>query len=296
MARVGDSGDFAPLALTQVRGTLYESELPAAPCGSVVQYYFEVESLAGVSYRSPAGAPAEVHEAAAFAISTTFADDFESDLGWTVQNGPGLTDGAWDRGVPAGGGDRGDPPVDGDGSGSCFLTDNVDGNSDVDGGTTTLRSPLFDGSDPETRVSYWRWYSNDFGDNPNSDVMPVEISADGGTTWTTLEAVGENAGAWVRAEFRVADFVTPSAQMRVRFGAADLGGGSVVEAGVDGFEVLAVGGPSVTGDVTGDGVVDVEDLVVLVTTWGACSGCPADLNGDGTVDVQDLVVLSTNWS
>ncbi|MHC5002256.1 MAG: FG-GAP-like repeat-containing protein [Planctomycetota bacterium] len=53
-------------------------------------------------------------------------------------------------------------------------------------------------------------------------------------------------------------------------------------------------------DVTGDGVVDVDDLVAVILAWGACpappEGCPADLNGDGAVDVDDLVAVILGWS
>lgn len=56
--------------------------------------------------------------------------------------------------------------------------------------------------------------------------------------------------------------------------------------------------PNPPGDLNGDGVVDVSDLLILLATWGPCprSGdCPADINGDGTVDVSDLLVLLANW-
>jgi hypothetical protein len=53
------------------------------------------------------------------------------------------------------------------------------------------------------------------------------------------------------------------------------------------------------GDVNGDGVVDVQDLVHIITNWGPCPpgpACAADLNGDGVVDVQDLVIVIVGWS
>jgi hypothetical protein len=54
----------------------------------------------------------------------------------------------------------------------------------------------------------------------------------------------------------------------------------------------------VVGDLNGDGVVDVLDLLILLDSWGQCKDpgeCPADLNGDGAVDVLDLLILLDNW-
>jgi hypothetical protein len=54
----------------------------------------------------------------------------------------------------------------------------------------------------------------------------------------------------------------------------------------------------VPGDLNGDGVVDVLDLLILLDTWGTCADpddCPADLNRDGEVDVLDLLILLDNW-
>jgi probable HAF family extracellular repeat protein len=54
--------------------------------------------------------------------------------------------------------------------------------------------------------------------------------------------------------------------------------------------------PSDPADINGDGVVDVLDLLALLSAWGPCSGCPEDINGDGAVDVVDLLQLLASWS
>lgn len=51
----------------------------------------------------------------------------------------------------------------------------------------------------------------------------------------------------------------------------------------------------IIGDLNGDAVVDVSDLLILLGMWGECSGCLGDLNGDGAVDVSDLLILLGNW-
>jgi len=51
----------------------------------------------------------------------------------------------------------------------------------------------------------------------------------------------------------------------------------------------------ITGDVNGDGLVNMVDLLLLLVAWGESPGDPADLNGDGVVNVQDLLILLSNW-
>jgi cytochrome c551/c552 len=53
--------------------------------------------------------------------------------------------------------------------------------------------------------------------------------------------------------------------------------------------------PGCTGDLNGDDVVNVSDLLILLGQWGACEGCLADLNGDGVVNVSDLLILLGAW-
>lgn len=52
------------------------------------------------------------------------------------------------------------------------------------------------------------------------------------------------------------------------------------------------------GDFNQDGVVDVSDLLLLLSLWGSCPGspgCAGDLNNDGVVDTSDLLILLANW-
>ncbi len=52
------------------------------------------------------------------------------------------------------------------------------------------------------------------------------------------------------------------------------------------------------GDLDGDCVVGVKDLLILLGDWGTCpkkGDCPADLDESGDVGVKDLLILLGNW-
>ncbi len=57
--------------------------------------------------------------------------------------------------------------------------------------------------------------------------------------------------------------------------------------------VPAQQGVSQPGDVNGDGVVDAQDVAMLLGSWG--DGGPTDLDDDGTTGAQDLAILLANW-
>jgi choice-of-anchor B domain-containing protein len=233
-----DTGEgFAPYPMSSIGDNQYVGTFPASSCGTEVRYYVTAETTDGEVFESPSGAPANFYTTlSASGLDIAFADDFETNQGWTVQN-VDLTDGAWDRGLPLGDGSRGDPTTDFDGSGQCYLTDRASGNSDVDGGPTRLISPTFDLSGgADYQLSYARWFANDDNDG---DRLTVEISDNNGSTWTLIESVGGTTG-WVHRTVRVADYITPTAQVRIRFNATDNPNDSVTEAGIDAFEISAV--------------------------------------------------------
>jgi hypothetical protein len=110
----------------------------------------------------------------------------------------------------------------------------------VDGGVTTLDSPTYDVSGLSTvAVSYWRWFSNDQGNSPGEDAWVVQVSGDGGSTWSTVENTTASSSAWQQVSFVVNDLVADPTALKLRFQAADLGSGSLVEAAVDDLTISA---------------------------------------------------------
>jgi hypothetical protein len=289
--------------LVHTGGNVFEIILPAFECGSLVQWYVSIETDEGDYVTSPFSAPNSFFSGEAYSgQEISFEDDFESNLGWTV-TGDALT-GAWERGVPAGNGDRCDPPVDGDGSGSCYVTANAYGDFDIDGGSTTLTSPTMDASSAGI-LSYLRWYNNGTncnGADPQNDVFVVEFSTNDGATWYDLEVVGPSGdgvdGGWVPVEFDL-DSVpgfTPTDTFRIRCTASDLGEASLVEAGFDAVLIdKYYCDDSMSCDINDDGVVNVDDLLLVIAAWGPCPGCDADVNGDDTVGVDDLLLVIACW-
>ena len=117
------------------------------------------------------------------------------------------------------------------------------GQNDVDNGKTSLTSPPIDVSGmSDPRIGYWRWF---YASGQSDDWFAVLISNDGGANWVTVDTTRGVQNHWVERTIRVADFVTPSAQLRVRFIAADLTPGTVVEAALDDFIVYDAALPNV---------------------------------------------------
>lgn len=310
--RTGTSGAYQSAAMTLVSGNLYRATLPATACGSTLNYYFQAATTTGTLAASPNDAPTSVYAAQSFVTNSIFSDDMEIDRGWTVgspsDNAPR---GIWNRMNPQATTAQPEDDHTPAAGAICWVTDGNAGASaganDVDSGQTTLTSPVIDlSSANDPRISYWRWYSNNAGGAPNEDAFAVDIT-NNGTTWVNVETVGpagaQAAGGWFFHEFRVADFVTPSATTRLRFIAADLANGSLVEAAVDDFAVVDSGcpqGPACVGDVNDDGVRDLADLTALLAAFGSSSGNPnfnagADLDNDGSITLADLTLVLSNF-
>jgi len=58
---------------------------------------------------------------------------------------------------------------------------------------------------------------------------------------------------------------------------------------------LMIADASCPADLNGTGDVGFADLVLLLATWGPCSGCPADLDASGAVGFDDLLEVLAAW-
>jgi hypothetical protein len=50
-----------------------------------------------------------------------------------------------------------------------------------------------------------------------------------------------------------------------------------------------------SGDVDGNGRVDVDDIIDVIASWGTTGGSPADVNNDGIVGAADLAIVLTGY-
>jgi hypothetical protein len=181
-----------------------------------------------------------------------WAENFELPGDWSVGSPEdGASTGVWARVVPIGTGagyiqpekDETPDPAD-----RAFVTGNgpPDGwidVADVDGGQTTLLSPILDLSSLEEPIlRFYRWFSNDgtWGtEAPDGDTFAVDASTDGGASWVNLETVSSPRLFWQQVDYVLLRYLVPSNAMQFRIVVRDAGAPSIVEAAVDDLEIFS---------------------------------------------------------
>ena len=66
--------------------------------------------------------------------------------------------------------------------------------------------------------------------------------------------------------------------------------GNTFRPGFEGGEITEP--PKLKGDVNNDGMVNIQDLVLVASNFGKTGQSPADINGDGIVNIGDLVLVA----
>ncbi|MFT7487144.1 MAG: choice-of-anchor B domain-containing protein, partial [Candidatus Paceibacteria bacterium] len=235
-----DTGSgFLSVPMSQQSSTDFTAHFPALTCGDTVAYYLTADSTLGGTWSSPSAAPTALYTApVALGLNVVATDDLEAPSGWTSgAAGDNASSGIWTRVNPNG--TAAQPEDDHSSPGTvCWVTGQGGvgggiGDNDVDTGHTTLITPAYDLSAmANPTISYWRWYVNN-GNGTVDDSFRVQIS-DNGTNWTLVEELSpgnpQAAGGWYQHTLTVLDHVSLSANIQLRFIAADDGGGSIVEA------------------------------------------------------------------
>lgn len=287
----GGPDTLLPLSPTGNAGE-FSATIGPFDCPSYVRFRAVLETQEGITYDSPQ------FEVNVFDSEEQLVDGEATADAWTT--GGSASAGGWDFGTPVDAG-RGDPPVDADGTGVAWLTQNDfgpngDGNSDVDGGEVSLVTEAYDLSGG-AEVTYFYWLN----DVPNGALSPedffrVEVQIDG-DSWQVAREYVAASSAW-RSDvisFGAGGDFPAAASVRFRFSAADFGSGGVIEAGLDGFTITGAvcDASNCAADLDGSGGVGTADLLLLLAAWG--SGAGGDTTGDGQTGTADLLELLSEW-
>lgn len=252
------------------------------------------------------------------ALDPALYDDFTFDFGWTTSST--ASSGDWVREEPIGttfSTTQANPETDAstDCSDRAFITGNGGGTAnadDVDDGTVTLMSPVFDlttYTDPY--LNYERWFYEQFTSNPSAnDTMFVYI--DNGTAMTVADIItgpSPTNSTWVPTSLRILDYTSLTAAMKVIISISDkLSTGNPLEGGFDKFHISE--GPTAITEAINqqNGMVvypnpfnsHVEILVTDKTFSGMCRLIVTDMLGreiaSKLVNADEKMILeTTEW-
>jgi hypothetical protein len=248
-------------------GFNFTAQIPAQPQGAVVDYYFsifDVLPIATVNYpenftrdqtlANQSNIPYQFAVGVSTRLQITFEGDSDVDnwqLGITSDK---ATQGKWIHADPTGttynpnGGAFGtfvtqtgnDHTL---GTGKCLVTGNGSSisNADVDGGATTIYTPVFElSSYVSPIIEYYRWFSNDRSSGQESNRRKYSWSAAirvaSGSTWNPVENTIQSDYSWRRRVFAVDQILPGQRSIQMRFVATDnTSAPAIIEAAIDDF-------------------------------------------------------------
>jgi hypothetical protein len=176
---------------------------------------------------------------------TVFFDDFETNLGW-VRN-PGGSDtatlGVWERADPAATSYNGAKQLGTTYSGSYDLVTGPlaganAGSYDLDGGTTTMRSPAIALPAGKTLTLTFKYYLAHAANSSSADVLRVRVIGTPATTvFQEVGAANNDNAAWATFSANLTSFGGQTVYLLII--AADASGESLVEAAIDDVLITA---------------------------------------------------------
>lgn len=261
----------------------YTTQIPAqAQEGTIIDYFFAVNDVSNnvIAYApvgfNPSVATTESTLPYQFGVGIAARDSnqFEgATTGWAIGNNSGdnTTKGIWIQAVPIQSSVMGTVNSGSlicqtgadhtSGTGKCLVTGNalaptqVITTNAVLKGKTTVISPAFDLTGYTAPViEYYRWFSNDRGQNPRKDQWLVQVRDTNNIFWKNVDQTYQSDYSWRRRIFGVKQYLPTALNVQVKFTANDATNGSlpnqgqsVVEAAVDDFFIYDNASNSSTG-------------------------------------------------
>ena len=285
--RYGNDGPFAVRALQHKSGTNYEAMLPMSLCGLESEYWFSVETENGEMYRYP-----EDNDTLKVGVATElYSWNMDSNPGWTTM-------GQWEWGIPTGdGGEFGYPDPSSGATGLQVYGYNLQGDYENNLQQKHLTTNVLDVAGTQDIKLQFSRYLN--VEQPVYDHASIAISADGGGNWTTLwsnpATIEDNA--WQQVVYDISEVVPGAQTIQIRWTMGETDGAWRYSGwNIDDVQIMTTSSSGISGDANCDGVVDVTDVLEIVSYWGSCEGvCAQDIVPDGTINVSDLLHVIGNW-
>ncbi len=284
--RYGSDGQFATRQIQHTSGSIYEVQLPVSICGLESEYWFTVETTDGTTHRHPFG-------------EDTFSVGVATELvGWNMDTNPNWsTSGLWSWGTPTGGGGQyGNPDPTGGATGSKVYGYNLQGDYENSLQEKHLTTSSIDVSNAnQVKLQFSRYLNVE---QPSYDHASISVKANGGN-WTSIwsntsEITDSN---WQTLLYDISDVAGPAESIEIRWTMGDTDSSWQYSGwNIDDVQLFAPDESGVIGDVNCDGVVDVSDILNIISNWGVCeSVCGEDIVPDGIISVSDLLQVIGNW-
>jgi hypothetical protein len=179
--------------------------------------------------------------------TTVFSDNFETNLGWTVNplGTDTATTGQWERGNPetttsSGTKQQGTTPSGVNALVTGPLAGASAGVNDIDGGVTTIQSPAITLPGSGTLTLGFSFYLAHGTNATSADFFRAFVVAANGTATQVFQEVGaadNDDAAYATQTVTISQFAGQT--VRIRFQAADAATASLVEAAVDNVTITA---------------------------------------------------------
>lgn len=285
--RYGNDGPFALRELQHVTGTDYEATLPISLCALESEYWFSVETIDGAIHRFPEG-----NGTLTIGVATPLQSwDMNTNPGWT-------TTGQWAWGTPTGdGGEYGNPDPTSGATGSQVFGYNLQGDyeNNLQEQYLTTSEITLEGAQ-NVKLQFSRYLNVE---QPAYDHATIEVQIDGNLNWTTIwsnPATIEDS-SWQTVVYDISELTNSAMTLQIRWTMGETDGGWRYSGwNIDDVQLITTSSAGISGDVNCDGVINVTDVLEIVSYWGPCDGvCEQDIVPDGTINVSDLLQVIGNW-